>query len=63
MRKLKKMDTESYVRSAVHRLTMRSFNRGMTINLLLNVKLQKHGTRVIEKIMLCMVLGTNTISE
>lgn len=57
------MDTESYARSAVHRLIMRSLSRGMTINLLLNVKLQKRGTRVIEKIMLCMVLGINTISE
>ena len=57
------MDTESYARSAVRRLTMCSFSRGMTINLLLNVKQQKRGTYVMEWIMLRMVFGTNSILE
>ncbi len=62
VRKLK-MDRESYARSAVRRLTMRLFSRGMTINLLLNVRQKKRGTYVIEWIMLCMVFGANSISE
>lgn len=56
-----KMDTESYARSAVHHLTMRSFSRSMTINLLLNVKLQKRGTRVIEKIQQYFHSSANTL--